>query len=60
MGVKVEFEKKEIEMISAALMVVSYKYKDFAKKTKIKKIKESNKKKSVEYAKLAGFFDGLK
>jgi hypothetical protein len=41
-------------------MVVSDKYKDFAKKTKIKKTKENNKKKSVEYGKLAGFFDGLK
>lgn len=60
MGAKIELEKKEIEMISAALMVVSDKYKDFAKKTKIKKTKEINKKKSVEYGKLAGFFDGLK
>lgn len=60
MGVKIELEKKEIEMIAAALMVVSDKYKEFAKKTKIKKTKECNKKKSVEYGKLAGFFDGLK
>lgn len=60
MSVKIELEKKEIEMIAAALMVVSDKYKDFTKKTKIKKTKENNKKKSVEYGKLAGFFDGLK
>lgn len=59
MGVKIELEKKEIEMIAAALMAVSDKYKNFAKRTKIKKIKESNNKKSVEWGKLAGFFDNL-
>lgn len=60
MGIKIELEKKEIEMIAAALMVVSDKYKDFAKKTKNKKTKDSNNKKSVEYGKLAGFFNEIK